>query len=28
METEASGIGYRADLGFFLEKYYKGQIIK
>ena len=25
---EASGIGYRADLGFFLEKYYKGQIIK
>jgi tellurium resistance protein TerD len=24
---EASGIGYRADLGFFLEKYYKGQII-
>ena len=25
---EASGIGYRADLGFFLEKYYSGQIIK
>lgn len=25
---EASGIGYRADLSFFLEKYYKGQIIK
>ncbi|HAO28148.1 MAG TPA: chemical-damaging agent resistance protein C [Chryseobacterium indologenes] len=25
---EASGIGYRAHLGFFLEKYYKGQIIK
>lgn len=25
---EASGIGYRADLAFFLEKYYKGQIIK
>lgn len=25
---EASGIGYKADLGFFLEKYYKGQIIK
>jgi len=25
---EASGIGYRADLGFFLEKYYKGEIIK
>lgn len=25
---EASGIGYRADLGFFLEKYYNGQIIK
>lgn len=25
---EASGIGYRADLGFFLEKYYKGEITK
>ena len=25
---EASGIGYRADLGFFLEKYYTGEIIK
>lgn len=25
---EASGIGYRADLSFFLEKYYKGHIIK
>ena len=25
---EASGIGYQADLSFFLEKYYKGQIIK
>ena len=25
---EASGIGYQADLGFFLEKYYSGQIIK
>ena len=25
---EASGIGYRADLGFFLEKYYSGEIIK
>ena len=25
---EASGIGYREDLAFFLEKYYKGQIIK
>lgn len=25
---EASGIGYRVDLGFFLEKYYTGQIIK
>ncbi|MDV7697355.1 TerD family protein [Chryseobacterium soli] len=25
---EASGIGYRADLSFFLEKYYKGPIIK
>jgi len=25
---EASGIGYKADLGFFLEKYYAGQIIK
>ncbi|MBQ0152725.1 MAG: TerD family protein [Chryseobacterium sp.] len=25
---EASGIGYKADLGFILEKYYKGQIIK
>lgn len=25
---EALGIGYRADLGFFLEKYYNGQIIK
>jgi len=25
---EASGIGYKADLGFFLEKYYNGQIIK
>ena len=25
---EASGIGYRADLSFFLEKYYNGQIIK
>ncbi|QLC66002.1 TerD family protein [Flavobacterium sp. LPB0248] len=25
---EASGIGYRADLGFFLEKYYLGEIIK
>ena len=25
---EASGIGYKADLGFFLEKYYSGQIIK
>ncbi len=25
---EASGIGYKEDLGFFLEKYYKGEIIK
>jgi tellurium resistance protein TerD len=25
---EASGIGYKADLGFFLEKYYSGVIIK
>lgn len=25
---EASGIGYRQDLAFFLAKYYKGQIIK
>ncbi len=25
---EASGIGYQADLGFFLEKYYSGTIIK
>ena len=25
---EASGIGYNADLSFFLEKYYTGQIIK
>jgi len=25
---EASGIGYREDLGFFLAKYYKGDIIK
>ncbi len=25
---EASGIGYKADLGFFLEKYYNGTIIK
>lgn len=25
---EASGIGYKADLGFFLEKYYSGQIIR
>ena len=25
---EASGIGYKEDLSFFLEKYYKGQIIK
>jgi tellurium resistance protein TerD len=25
---EASGIGYRADLGFFLEKYFSGEIIK
>ncbi|UQB67902.1 TerD family protein [Epilithonimonas zeae] len=25
---EASGIGYKADLGFFLEKYYNGSIIK
>lgn len=25
---EASGIGYRADLAFFLEKYYHGQIIR
>ena len=25
---EASGIGYRADLSFFLEKYYSGEIIK
>lgn len=25
---EASGIGYREDLAFFLAKYYKGQIIK
>jgi tellurium resistance protein TerD len=25
---EASGIGYKEDLAFFLEKYYKGQIIK
>ncbi len=25
---EASGIGYQADLAFFLEKYYSGQIIK
>ncbi|MEG0529113.1 MAG: chemical-damaging agent resistance protein C, partial [Bacilli bacterium] len=22
------GIGYKADLGFFLEKYYNGSIIK
>ena len=27
-KTEPSEIGYRADLGFFLEKYYKGEIIK
>ncbi len=25
---EASGIGYKADLGFFLQKYYSGKIIK
>ena len=25
---EASGICYKADLGFFLEKYYHGTIIK
>lgn len=25
---EASGIGYREDLAFFLSKYYKGNIIK
>jgi tellurium resistance protein TerD len=25
---EASGIGYKEDLSFFLEKYYKGEIIK
>jgi tellurium resistance protein TerD len=25
---EASGIGYKEDLGFFLAKYFKGQIIK
>ena len=25
---EASGIGYREDLAYFLSKYYKGQIIK
>jgi tellurium resistance protein TerD len=25
---EASGIGYKADLGFFLQKYYTGTIIK
>lgn len=25
---EASGIGYKEDLGFFLSKYYKGQIIQ
>lgn len=25
---EASGIGYREDLGFFVEKYYTGQVIK
>jgi len=25
---EASGIGYKEDLSFFLEKYFKGQIIK
>jgi tellurium resistance protein TerD len=25
---EASGIGYKADLGFFLEKYFSGEIIK
>ncbi|WP_062059764.1 TerD family protein [Aquimarina longa] len=25
---EASGIGYKADLSFFLEKYYSGEIIK
>jgi tellurium resistance protein TerD len=25
---EASGIGYKEDLAFFLSKYYKGQIIK
>jgi tellurium resistance protein TerD len=25
---EASGIGYKEDLAFFLAKYYKGQIIK
>jgi tellurium resistance protein TerD len=25
---EASGIGYKADLGFFLEKYYNGTIIR
>ena len=25
---EASGIGYRADLSYFLEKYYSGEIIK
>lgn len=25
---EASGIGCRADLGFFLEKYFSGEIIK
>ena len=25
---DASGIGYKEDLGFFISKYYKGQIIK
>lgn len=25
---EASGIGYKEDLAYFLAKYYKGQIIK
>ena len=25
---EASGIGYKEDLAFFLSKYFKGQIIK
>ena len=25
---EASGIGYREDLSFFVQKYYTGQVIK